>query len=227
MLAHIQNEGWSTKHLSSGDYNTWIAPDAMIQILSLTTLTNQGHVVRIGGPTSGIFVAGRCDIFIPLFKDNRSGYYVLPVKAPSFWAAGLKPDITLQRRPRSDGSVFNVDTTDASGKELPSASLATPSSSVSATSRKRTLSDIDMGSKIDAQDAHKNTDGATSAVSTLLKNAALAKHVQRVHEKLGRLKRIFKFKSHGKVVCANLPSRFLKGLSACLANLPGHQAPAS
>ncbi len=40
----------------------------------------------------------------------------------------------------------------------------------------------------------------------------LAKHVQRVHEKLGHvdLKRIFKFKCHGKVVCANLPSKFLK-----------------
>ena len=171
-------------------------------------------MVRIGGPTSGIFVAGRRDIFIPLFKDDCSGYYVLPVKAPSFRAAGLKPDITLQRRPRSDGSVFNVATTDASGKELPAASLATPSSSVSTASRKRGLSeaDIEMGSTIDAQDAHKNTDGATSAVSMLLKNAALAKHVQRVHEKLGHvdLKRIFKFKRHGKVVCANLPSKFLK-----------------
>jgi hypothetical protein len=112
---HVQNEGGSAKHLSSGDYDTWIVPDARIQILSLTTLTNQGHVVRIGGPTSGIFVAGRRDIFIPLFKDDRSGYYVLPVRAPSFRAAGLKPDITLQRRPRSDDSVFNVATTDASG----------------------------------------------------------------------------------------------------------------
>jgi hypothetical protein len=56
VLAHVQNEAWSTKHLSSGDYDTWIVPDARIQILSLTTLTNQGHVVRIGGPTSGIFV---------------------------------------------------------------------------------------------------------------------------------------------------------------------------
>jgi hypothetical protein len=80
---------------------------------------------------------------------------------------------------------------------------------VSTTSRKRGLSDIEMGSTIDA---HKSTDGATSTVSTLLKNAALAKHVQRVHEKLGHvdLKRIFKFKRHGKVVCANLPSKFLK-----------------
>ena len=152
-------------------------PDARIQILSLTTLTNQGHVVRIGGPTSGIFVAGRRDIFIPLFRDDHSDYYVLPVKAPSFRAAGLKPDITLQRLPRSDGSVFNVATTDASGKELPAASLVTPSSSVSTTSRKRGLSDIEMGFTIDAQDAHKNTDGATSAVSTLLKNVALTKHV--------------------------------------------------
>jgi hypothetical protein len=84
VLAHVQNEGWSTKHLSSGDYDTWIVPDARIQILSLTTLTKQGHVVSIGGPTSGIFVAGRRDIFIPLFRDDHSGYYVLPVKAPSF-----------------------------------------------------------------------------------------------------------------------------------------------
>ncbi len=56
-------------------------------ILSLTILTNQGHVVHIGGvlrytvggSTSGIFVTGRCDIFIPLVKDDHSGYYVLPV----------------------------------------------------------------------------------------------------------------------------------------------------
>jgi hypothetical protein len=199
----------STKHLSSGDYDTWIVSDARIQILSLTTLSNQGHVVRIGGPTSGIFVAGWRDIFIPLFKDDRSGYYVLPVKAPSFRAAGLKPEITLQRRPRSDDSVFNVATTEISGKELPPASLASPSSSVSTTSLKRGLSDIEMGSTIDA---HKSTDDATSTVSTLLKNAALATHVQRVHEKLGHvdLKRIFKFKCHSKVVCANLSSKFLK-----------------
>ena len=73
---------------------------------------------------------------------------------------------------------------------------------MSTTSRKRGLSDIEMGSTIDAQDARKNTDGETSAVGTLLKNAALSKHVQRVHEKLGHvdLKRIFKFKRHGKVV---------------------------
>jgi hypothetical protein len=172
VLAHIHNEGWANKHLSSGDDDTWIVPDARIQILSPTTLTNQGHVVRIGGPTSGIFVAGRRDIFIPLFKDDRSGYYVLPVKAPSFRAAGLKPDITLQRRPPPDGSVFNVATDDDLGEELPAASLATPSSSVSTTSRKRTLSHIEMGSAMNAQDAHKNTHGATSAVSTLLKNAA-------------------------------------------------------
>ena len=212
VLAHVQNEGWSVKHLSSGDYDTWVVPDARIQILSLTTLTKQGHVVRIGGPTSGIFVAGRRDTFIPLFKDDRSGYYVLPVKAPSFRAAGLKADITLQRRPPFDGSVLNVATDDDFGEEPPAASLATPSSSVPTTTRKRTLSDIEMGSTIDAQDAHKNTHGATSAVSKVLKNAALAKHVQRVHEKLGHvdLKRIFKFKRHGKVVCANLPPRFLK-----------------
>jgi hypothetical protein len=209
VLAHVQNEGWSTKHLSSGDYDTWIVPDARIQILSLTTLTKQGHVVRIGGPTSGIFVAGRRDIFIPLFRDDHSGYYVLPVKAPSFRAAGLKPDITLQRRPPSDGSVLNVATDNDVGEEPPAASLATPSSSVPTTTRKRGLSDIEMGSTMDA---HKSTDGATSTVSTLLKNAALAKHVQQVHEKLGHvdLKRIFKFKRHGKVVCANLPSKFLK-----------------
>jgi hypothetical protein len=65
VLAHVQNKGWSTKHLSSGDYDTWIVHDVSIQILSLTTLINQRHVVRIGGPTSGIFVAGRRDIFIP------------------------------------------------------------------------------------------------------------------------------------------------------------------
>ncbi len=32
---------------------------------------------RIGRPTNGFLVAGRCDVFIPLFKDDRSGYYVL------------------------------------------------------------------------------------------------------------------------------------------------------
>jgi hypothetical protein len=53
VLAHVQKEGWSAKHLSSGDYDTWIVPDERIQILSLTTLSKQGHVVRIGGPTSG------------------------------------------------------------------------------------------------------------------------------------------------------------------------------
>ena len=88
-----------TKHLSSGDYDTWIVTDVRIQILSLTTLTKQGHVVCFGGPTSGTFVVGWCDTFIPLFRDDHRGYYVLPVKAPSFRAAGLKPDITLQRRP--------------------------------------------------------------------------------------------------------------------------------
>jgi hypothetical protein len=36
VLAHIQNAGWSTQHLSSGDYDTWIVPDARAQILSLT-----------------------------------------------------------------------------------------------------------------------------------------------------------------------------------------------
>jgi hypothetical protein len=212
VLAHVQNEGWSTKHLSSGDYDTWIVPDARIQILSLTTLTNQGHEVRIGGPTSGIFVAGRRDIFIPLFKDDGSGYYVLPVKAPSFQAAGLKPDITLQCRPPFAGSVLNVATDDDLGEEPPAASLATPSSSVPTTTRKRMLSDIEMGSTTDASDADKNTHDATSAVSTLLKDAALVKHVQRVHEELGHvdLKRIFKFKRHGKIVCANLPPSFLK-----------------
>jgi hypothetical protein len=134
---------------------------------------------RLGGPTSGIFVAGQCDIFIPLFKDDRSGYYVLPVRAPSFWAAGLKPDIILQRRPPSDGSVFNVASDDDLSEELSAASLPTAFSLVSTTSRKRTLSDIDMDSTIGAQDSHKprNTDGVTSAVSTLLKNVALTKHV--------------------------------------------------
>jgi hypothetical protein len=68
-----------------------------IQILSLTTLTKQGHVVRIRGPTSGIFVAGRRGIFIPPFRDDHRGYYVLPIKAPSLRAAGLKPDITFDR----------------------------------------------------------------------------------------------------------------------------------
>ena len=154
VLAHVQNEEWSTKHLSSGDYDTWIVPDARIQILSLTTLTKQGHVVRIGGPTSGIFVAGRRDIFIPLFRDDHSGYYVLPVKAPSFRAAGLKPDITLQRRPPSDGSVLNVATDNDVGEEPPAASLATPSSSVPTTTRKRGLSDIEMGSTMDAHKSH-------------------------------------------------------------------------
>ena len=33
VLVHIQNEGWSTQHLSSGDYDTWIAPDTRAQIL--------------------------------------------------------------------------------------------------------------------------------------------------------------------------------------------------
>jgi hypothetical protein len=92
------------------------------------------------------------------------------------------------------------------------------------------LSDIEMGSTTDAQDATKNTHGATSAVSTLLKDAALAKHVQRVHEKLGHvdLKRIFKFKRHGKVVCANLPPRFLKAYRKacpiCLATKRRHRS---
>ena len=40
VLAHTQGEGWCTKHLSSGDYDTWIEPDARMQILSVTTLTN-------------------------------------------------------------------------------------------------------------------------------------------------------------------------------------------
>jgi hypothetical protein len=118
-------------------------------------------------------IPGLC--LMPGFRFSHSRlYYVLAVKAPSFRPAGLKPDITLQWRPRSDGSVFNVATTDASGKELSAASLATPTSSVSIT--------------------------------------ALAKHVQRVREKPGHvdLKRIFMFKRHGKVVCANLSSKFLK-----------------
>jgi hypothetical protein len=209
VLAHVQNEGCSTKHLSSGDYDTWIVPDSRIQILPLTTLTKQGHVVRIGGTTSGIFVAGRSDNFIPLFRDDHSGYCVLPVKTPSFWTAVLKPDITLQSRPPFDGSVLNVATDNDFDEEPPVSSLTTPSSSVPTTTRKCGLSDIKIGSTMDA---HKSTDDTTSTVSTLLKNATLAKHVNRVHEKLGRvdLKRIFKFKRHGKVVCANLPSKFLK-----------------
>jgi hypothetical protein len=220
VLAHVQNEGWSTKHFSSGDYNTWIVPDARIQILSLTTLTKQDHVVCIGGSTSGIFVAGRCDIFIPLFRDDHSGYYVLPVKASSFRTAGLKPDITLQCRPPFDDSVLNVATDNDFGEESPASSLATPSSSVTTTTRKRGLSDIEMGSTMDA---HKSTDAATSTVSTLLKNADLGKHVHRVHENLGNVdpKRTFKFKRHGKVVCANLSSKFLKAYrqdcTICLA----------
>ena len=33
VLAHTQGEGWSTQHLSSGDFDTWIVPDGRIQIL--------------------------------------------------------------------------------------------------------------------------------------------------------------------------------------------------
>lgn len=78
-----------------GENDTWIVPDARTQILSLTILVIK-VVVRIGGPTSEIFVAAGRGIFIPLFKHDRSGYYVLdyvlPVRAPSFRAAGLKLD---------------------------------------------------------------------------------------------------------------------------------------
>jgi hypothetical protein len=219
VLVHLQNEGWSTRHLSSGDYDTWIVPDARAQILSLTILATQGHVVRLGGPTSRIFVAGRRDIFIPLFKDDHSGYYVLPVKPPSFRAAGLKPDIILQRRPPSNGSVFNVATADDIGEEPSATQPATASSKAPTTSHKCGLPDIDTDPTIDAPDSQlaladlpKTADAATSAVRTLLKSAALTKQVQSVHEKLGHvdLKRIFKFKHHGKVVCANLPSKFLR-----------------
>ncbi len=185
VLVHIQNEGWSTQHLSSGDYDTWIVPDARAQILSLTILATQGHVVRLGGPTGGIFVAGRRDIFIPLFKDDRSAYYVLPVKPPSFRAAGLKPDIILQRRPPSNGSVFDVATEDDLGEEPSATQPATASSKAPTTSRKRGLADIDTDSTIEAQDSQlaladpfKTTDVATSAVRTLLKSAALTRRVQ-------------------------------------------------
>ena len=44
VLVHIQNQGWTTEHLSSGDYSnydTWIVPEARTQILSLTILANQ------------------------------------------------------------------------------------------------------------------------------------------------------------------------------------------
>jgi hypothetical protein len=101
VLAHVQNERWSTKHHTSGDYDTWIVPDARIQILSLSTLTKQGHVVRIGGPTSGIFVAGRRDIFIPLFRDGLAtaplAFYNLCVDV--FTKVGLQ-------RLRTDECVF-------------------------------------------------------------------------------------------------------------------------
>jgi hypothetical protein len=50
----------------------------------------------------------------------------------------------LQRRPPFDGSVLNVATDDDFGEEPPAASLATPSSSVPTTTRKRTLSDIEI-----------------------------------------------------------------------------------
>ena len=33
VLEHTQNQGWSSKHLSSGNYDTWIVPDARIWIL--------------------------------------------------------------------------------------------------------------------------------------------------------------------------------------------------
>jgi hypothetical protein len=130
-------------------------------------------------------VAGRRDIFIPLFRDDRSGYYVLRVKAPSFRAVGLKPDIILQRRPPFDGSVLNVATDDDFGEEPPAASLATPSSSVPTTTRKRTLSD----------------------------ECRLGKtHIQRVHENLGHvdLKRIFKlcdYIDNGILRLVQTPSR--------------------
>jgi hypothetical protein len=92
-------------------------------------------------------------------------------------------------------------------EDPPSTSLTTSSSLVPTTTLKCGLSDIEMGSTIDS---HKNMDVTTSTVSNLLKN--VVKHVQRVHEKLGHvdLKFIFKFKFHGKVVCANLSSKFLK-----------------
>jgi hypothetical protein len=168
-----------TKHLSSGDYDTWIVTDVRIQILSLTTLTKQGHVVCFGGPTSGTFVVGWCDTFIPLFRDDHRGYYVLPVKVPSFQAAGLKTDITLQSRPPFDDSVLNVATDNDFGEEPPPASLVTSSSSVPTTTRKCGFSDIEM---VSTMDDHKITDDTTSTVSTLLKNVVSTKHVQRVHE---------------------------------------------
>jgi hypothetical protein len=73
---------WDTELTANFRAQSHALRSFQVEILSLTALTNQGHVVRIGGPTSGIFVAGRRDIFIPLFKDDRSGYYVLSVKAP-------------------------------------------------------------------------------------------------------------------------------------------------
>jgi hypothetical protein len=156
--------------------------DARAQILSFTILTTQGHVVRLGGPTSGIFVAGRCDIFIPHFKDDRSGYYVLPVKSPSFRTAGLKPlkpVIILQRCPSSNVSVFNAAVQDDLGKEPSATHPDTVSSKAPTTSHKRGLADIDTDATIDAQDSQvapadsiKVTDAATAVVRTLLKSSA-------------------------------------------------------
>jgi len=77
VLAHTENEGWSAKHLSSGEHDTWIVPDARIQILSLTTLTNQGHVVCIGGPTSGIFPSSRGNRYYILFVYGKRGTKLL------------------------------------------------------------------------------------------------------------------------------------------------------
>ncbi len=123
-------------------------------------------------------MAGRRDISIPSFKDAWSGYYVLPVRAPSFRAAGLKPDIISataiarlcfqhRRRSWSSREAFSccipINLTD-NCFDLCLGVYDEPD-----------LSDITTGSPVGAQDSQlaladplKNTDAATSAVRTLM-----------------------------------------------------------
>ena len=130
-----------------------------------------GHnVVCIGGPTGGIVVAGRCDIFIPFSRMTTVVTMSFPFLSGCRYQTGHP--MILHRQPPSYGLVFNITTDDDLGEETSTAPVQSTSptsastySSVSTTSRKRVLFDTNVKSPTGAQDSpldlghpHKNTD---------------------------------------------------------------------
>ncbi len=112
---------------------------------------------------------GRRDIFTPLFKDDRSGYYVLTVGPHPFGP------LVSSRTSSCIGNRRRVAPSLTSPPMMVSVDDATSSSPSYTTSRKRALSDIATASSPGVQnpqlaltDALENTDAGNSAVQTLL-----------------------------------------------------------